>query len=151
MSLEQKLKEVLQLVAETGDRVIVLHNDAEPFVIMNVPSYRSLLRAAAERQNVSQLNEHELLDSINQQIAEWRENRGRVMRDYDLEQFVPATPSAPTTSPHPTPEKGPTEQPLSTLAAIHTNYPKQADEVKVINLPTIEPEHTSGYQLEPLS
>jgi len=79
----EKLQEVLKLARQTGDKVIVLDQENEPFVIMDLPNYRALLR---EETMVKGLSEEDLLDKINRQIAEWKASQPD-LSDYDLSQF----------------------------------------------------------------
>ena len=79
----EKLQEVLKLARQTGDKVIVLDQENESFVIMDLPNYRGLLRVETM---VKGLSEEELLDKINRQIAEWKASQPD-LSEYDLAQF----------------------------------------------------------------
>jgi PHD/YefM family antitoxin component YafN of YafNO toxin-antitoxin module len=87
MNLAQQLEEVLRLVKETGDRCVVISETHDPFVVMNLDQYRRLLKAAADRERLTTLSQDELLEKINQDIAEWREARRDDLGEYDLSQF----------------------------------------------------------------
>ncbi len=68
---------------QTGDRVIILDKENDPFVIMDLNNYRSLLR---EEVKVANISEEELLDKINRQISAWKSSQPD-LSDYDLAQF----------------------------------------------------------------
>lgn len=87
MNLARQIEEVLKLVAETGDRCIVIAENHDPFVIMALPQYRELLKTAADKENIASMTETELLDKINQDIAEWRESKRDDLSEYDISQF----------------------------------------------------------------
>ncbi len=78
-----KLQEILDLARETGDRLIVMDQVGEPYVIMNLANYRELLR---EESHIAKLSEQELLDKINRLVSSWKANRPD-LADYDLAQF----------------------------------------------------------------
>ncbi|MFH0874247.1 MAG: hypothetical protein V1846_05420 [Candidatus Komeilibacteria bacterium] len=78
-----KLQEILDLARETGDRLIVVDQVGEPYVVMNLASYRQLLR---EESHVAKLTEGELLEKINRLVASWKANQPD-LADYDLAQF----------------------------------------------------------------
>lgn len=79
----QKLQEILDLARETGDRLIVVDQVGEPYVIMNLASYKQLLR---EESHVAKLTEEELLEKINRLVTSWKSNQPD-LADYDLAQF----------------------------------------------------------------
>src|SRR3989344_965672 len=83
----KQFEEVMKLIRETGDRCVILLDGHEPYIVMDIDSYRGLLEAAAAKQSLSHLTEEELLTRINQEIGEWRENKSRELMDYDLAQF----------------------------------------------------------------
>ncbi|MBI4090602.1 MAG: hypothetical protein HY422_01110 [Candidatus Komeilibacteria bacterium] len=87
MNLAGQIEEVLKLAAETGDRCIVMSEHRDPFVIMGLPQYRELLKTAAGKEHIASMTESELLDKINQDIAEWRESRQEELSEYDIAQF----------------------------------------------------------------
>lgn len=78
-----KLQEILDLARETGDRLIIMDQVGEPFVIMNLAKYRELLR---EESHIAKLSEQELLEKINRLVSSWKANRPD-LADYDLAQF----------------------------------------------------------------
>ncbi len=79
----KKFEEILNLARETGDRLIVMDGDNEPFVVMNLANYRSILH---EETKVSHLTEAELLEKVNRLIAAWKVGQPD-LADYDLAQF----------------------------------------------------------------
>lgn len=83
MASMEKLQEVLKLVRQTGDKVIVLDNENEPYVVMDLEGYKSLLR---EEANMANISEEELLDKINRLISAWKASQPD-LSDYDLSQF----------------------------------------------------------------
>ena len=78
-----KLQEILDLARETGDRLIVVDQVGEPYVVMNLASYRQLLR---EESKVAKLTEEELLEKINRLVSSWKSSQPD-LADYDLAQF----------------------------------------------------------------
>lgn len=78
------MDKVLALAARTGDKVIVLSETNEPFVVMTVKEYESLLHGATD---INKLTEDELLDKINRDIAVWKASQEETASDYDLDQF----------------------------------------------------------------
>lgn len=83
MSDYKKLDQVLDLVAKTGDRVIVVSEKHDPYVIMSTNEYESLLHNSSELNN---LTEEQLLDKINRDISVWRSSQ-EDLSEYSLDQF----------------------------------------------------------------
>ncbi len=79
----KKLQEILNLVKETGDKLIVMDPEGDPYIVMNLANYRSLLR---EESKVTHLTEEELLEKINHLVASWKSGQPD-LADYDLAQF----------------------------------------------------------------
>lgn len=79
----KKLQEILNLVKETGDKLIVMDPEGDPYIVMNLANYRSLLR---EESKVMHLTEEELLEKINHLVAFWKSGQPD-LADYDLAQF----------------------------------------------------------------
>lgn len=79
----KNIEEILSLAKETGDRLIVIDQNQEPFVVMNLASYRSILR---EETHVVHLSERELLEKINRLVSAWKIAQPN-LADYDLAQF----------------------------------------------------------------
>ena len=65
---------ILQLVAQSGDRFIFKENEND-FVVMNLEEYEKLIRFKEQNKDLLELSEEELVDKINQDIAEWRANQ----------------------------------------------------------------------------
>ena len=74
---------VLDLAAKTGDKVIVVSDNHEPYVVMTVKEYEALLHNSS---TVGSLTEEQLLDKINRDIAVWKASQ-EDLGDYNLEQF----------------------------------------------------------------
>ncbi len=83
MSDYKKIDQVLDLVAKTGDRVIVVSDKHDPYVIMSTSEYESLLHSSSELNN---LTEEQLLDKINRDISVWRSSQ-EDLSEYNLDQF----------------------------------------------------------------
>ncbi len=83
MSDYKKLDQVLDLVSRTGDRVIVVSEKHDPYVIMSTYEYESLLHSSSE---INDLTEEQLLDKINRDISVWRSSQEDVS-EYSLDQF----------------------------------------------------------------
>lgn len=79
----KQIERVLDLAAKTGDKVIVVSDYHEPYVLMTVKEYESLLH---EPSSVKGLSEDELLNKINRDIAVWKASQDD-LNDYDLENF----------------------------------------------------------------
>jgi len=68
--LLEKWKKILSLVQKTGDKVIVFDERGEnPVVIMPLDQYDELIDGSAPSRG---LTEDEMLDRINQDIAQWQ-------------------------------------------------------------------------------
>ena len=138
MTLAHQLEEVMKLVAETGDRCIVLRENHDPMVVMDVVSYRRLLTAAAGKEKLATMTEEELLSKINQDIAEWRELRQDESAEYDLTQF----------------RVDEEDEPEERIPEPRTTYsrptPAIQHESDVENLPIVDEDEDSEYQLEPI-
>ena len=77
------MDKVLDLAAKTGDKVIVLSDHHDPYVIMTVKEYEALLHGPS---SVKGLSEDELLSKINRDIAVWKATQDD-LGDYSLEDF----------------------------------------------------------------
>lgn len=77
------MDKVLDLAAKTGDKVIVISDNHEPYVVMSVKEYEALLHGPS---SVKNLSEDELLDKINRDIAIWKASQDD-LGDYSLDQF----------------------------------------------------------------
>lgn len=88
----KNLEAVLNLVASTGDRVIIVSESHEPFMIMSLFDYQALLSKIEPKK---QPNTAPNLDKINQDIALARteSNDLSLPADYSLDQFKVDTPA----------------------------------------------------------
>lgn len=77
------MDKVLDLAAKTGDKVIVLSDHHDPYVIMTVKEYEALLHGPS---SVKDLSEDELLSKINRDIAVWKASKDD-LDDYSLDDF----------------------------------------------------------------
>lgn len=77
------MDKVLELAAKTGDKVIVLSENHDPYVVMSVKEYEALLHGSS---SVKDLSEDELLDKINRDIAVWKASQDN-LADYSLDDF----------------------------------------------------------------
>ncbi len=134
MAFANQIEEVLKLIAETGDRCIVISEGHEPYVIMDIEQYRTLLKSAAGREKVANLTEAELLDKINQDIAEWRESRTEDLAEYELSQF----------------RVDQSQQASRMTKPASQNLRPQPKDRPVPNLPYVDDSHQGEYRLEPL-
>lgn len=65
----KQIDKVLDLVAKTGDKVIVVSATQDPYVIMTFQDYDRMVLANS---GVNHLTEEELLNKINRDIAVWK-------------------------------------------------------------------------------
>ncbi|MFA6307838.1 MAG: hypothetical protein WCS88_00560 [Patescibacteria group bacterium] len=79
----KQLDKVLELAAKTGDKVIVLSEHHDPYVVMSIKEYEALLHGPS---SVKNLSEDELLSKINRDIAVWKASQDD-LGDYSLEDF----------------------------------------------------------------
>ena len=79
----KQMDKVLDLAAKTGDKVIVLSDHHDPYVLMTVKEYEALLHGPS---SVKGLSEDELLSKINRDIAVWKASQDD-LEDYSLEDF----------------------------------------------------------------
>lgn len=79
----KQFDKVLDLAAKTGDKVIVMSDNHEPYVVMTVNDYEGLMN---DYSSVKDLTEEELLDKINRDIAVWKASQ-EDLDDYELSQF----------------------------------------------------------------
>lgn len=79
----KQMDKVLDLAAKTGDKVIVMSDNHDPYVLMTVKEYESLLHGSS---SVKDLSEDELLDKINRDIAIWKASQND-LGEYNLDQF----------------------------------------------------------------
>ncbi|MBT6691267.1 hypothetical protein HOB10_02970 [Candidatus Parcubacteria bacterium] len=83
MANYKQMDKVLELAAKTGDKVIVLSENHDPYVVMPVKEYEVLLQGSS---TVDGLTEEQLLDKINRDIAVWKSSQDD-LEDYNLDQF----------------------------------------------------------------
>lgn len=78
--MENWLKQIIQLIEVTGDRVIVTEPDGKNmFVMLTLAEYQKMrgLSGAIQRQTgLNSLTEEQLLNRINREIADWKTNQG---------------------------------------------------------------------------
>lgn len=79
----KQMERVLDLAAKTGDKVIVLSDHHDPYVLMTIKEYEALLHGPS---SVKNLSEDELLSKINRDIAIWKASQ-ESLSDYSLEDF----------------------------------------------------------------
>ncbi len=134
MAFAAQIEEVLKLIAETGDRCIVVSEGHEPFVLMDLGQYRTLLKSAAGKEKLANLTETELLEKINQDIADWRESRTEDLAEYELSQF----------------QVNPQESALKArMQQVDRAATKRAMARPGMNLPVVDDHHMEEYRLEP--
>ena len=81
---------ILDLISKTGDKVIVVSEKHNPYVLMSMKEYSSILRGSS---TVNELSEEELLSKINRDIAIWKasqddeEKAGEEVKEYNLDDF----------------------------------------------------------------
>ncbi|MFA6253515.1 MAG: hypothetical protein WCV69_04630 [Patescibacteria group bacterium] len=80
----KNLEKVLELTAKTGDKIIVISETHEPFVILALKEYQALM---THNTNLQELTEQELLEKINRDIAVWKASQDDLSTDYNLDQF----------------------------------------------------------------
>ncbi|PLX26365.1 hypothetical protein C0580_00220 [Candidatus Parcubacteria bacterium] len=83
MANYKQMDRVLDLAAKTGDKVIVMSDNHDPYVVMTVKEYEALLHNSS---TVGNLTEEQLLDKINRDIALWKASQ-EDLGDYSLDQF----------------------------------------------------------------
>jgi hypothetical protein len=123
----KKIDQVLDLAHRTGDKIIIVSEHHDPYVIMSVREYEGLLHGLSA---INELSEEQLLDKINRDIAVWKASQENgdeaVVPDYDLDNFRVDN------------QKPPETEDLSTMA------PDKAD----VNDATVEEE--DKYYIEPV-
>lgn len=74
--MESGLKRILNLIAKTGDRLIISDADfVNPYVIMPLEDYENLVAIEDledENFNIGEMTESEILEKINNDIAIWK-------------------------------------------------------------------------------
>ncbi|PIR07038.1 MAG: hypothetical protein COV55_01260 [Candidatus Komeilibacteria bacterium CG11_big_fil_rev_8_21_14_0_20_36_20] len=79
----KKLDQVFDLVSKTNDKVIVVSENHDPYVLMGLKEYEALLKGFAP---INDLTEEQLLEKINRDIAIWKSSQND-LEGYDLEDF----------------------------------------------------------------
>lgn len=125
----QKLDKVLALVAKTGDKIVVVSENHEPYVVMSLGDYEKLLTSSHA---LHDLTETELMNKINRDIAIWKAaqaEENQLSNDYSLEQFK-----------------------LDTLSQNQTeNNPETQDSSEKIDVDKSTEEEEEKYYLEPVN
>lgn len=90
-----RLQKLIQLIRQTGDRIVVFDNSApdDSYVIMAASDYEKMV---AEARGVKGLTEDELIDKINQDITVWKTERSGTpgFSDFPKENAKPKASSA---------------------------------------------------------
>ncbi len=81
--------QVLDLISKTGEKVIVISEKHNPYILMSIKEYSSILQGSS---TVNELSEEELLNKINRDIAIWKASqdegdKSEGSKEYDLEDF----------------------------------------------------------------
>ncbi|PWB38432.1 MAG: hypothetical protein C3F02_03700 [Parcubacteria group bacterium] len=86
MANYKKIDEVLDLAHRTGDKVIVVSEFHDPYMIMSVKEYEALLHRSSP---IKDMTEDQLLEKINRDIAVWKasQDEGTDLTGYDLDKF----------------------------------------------------------------
>jgi hypothetical protein len=119
------LDRLINLVKKTGDRLVVHDSITEQdVVLMDIDSYEDLLFSAETDRG--QMNEAELLDQINRDIAIWRAKRSVDDESYDdvdeADDFFTSTP--PVVSPvEEESSSSPSAEPHESLSEVGENEP----------------------------
>lgn len=89
--MDNQLDRIIQIVKRTGDKVVVIKDDAE-FVISSLDDYARLIEGP---EAVGELTESQLLDKINRDIATWRASQNELNQEQNQPDFFdqPETPS----------------------------------------------------------
>ena len=83
MAKYKQIEKVFDLALKTGDKVIVLSDSHDPYVLMGLKDYEALLYGTS---SVQDLSENELLDKINRDIAVWKASQAN-LDSYSLDDF----------------------------------------------------------------
>ena len=83
MAKYKQIEKVFDLALKTGDKVIVLSDSHDPYVLMGLKDYEALLYGSS---SVQDLSENELLDKINRDIAVWKASQDN-LDSYSLDDF----------------------------------------------------------------
>ena len=102
MANYKQMDKVLDLAAKTGDKVIVMSEHHDPYVVMTINEYEALLHSSS---TVDGLTEEQLLNKINRDIAVWKASQDD-LGDYNLDQFKVDSLKKPEASKKATDNKG---------------------------------------------
>ncbi|MDD5749227.1 MAG: hypothetical protein PHO91_00370 [Patescibacteria group bacterium] len=83
MAKYKQIEKVLDLALKTGDKVIVLSDSHDPYVLMGIKDYEALIFGST---SLKDLSENELLDKINRDIAVWKASQDS-LDAYNLDDF----------------------------------------------------------------
>jgi hypothetical protein len=84
--LSQNLEKILSLVQKTGDKMVIVPEFSDPFVIMPVDQYESL---AVSKVDYSALTEEEILNRVNREISLWKQAQREIGLGTDMDFFSP--------------------------------------------------------------
>lgn len=91
MANYKAIEQVLDLAHRTGDKIIVVSEHHDPYVLMSVKEYEALLHGSS---SVNELTEEQLLEKINRDIAVWKASQDddSTLEGYNLEDFKVSEP-----------------------------------------------------------
>lgn len=80
--MANSMEKIISLVKRTGDRCVVVDVEGNPlYVVLSFAEYEKLISGS---ENLAALNEDEMLDKINRDVASWRSNQQeQQLRDWD--------------------------------------------------------------------
>jgi hypothetical protein len=67
-------EKIFELISRTGDKFIIDFN-GNNFVVMDLAAYEKILHEPKDASFVQELSEEDLIEKINTDIAEWRQNQ----------------------------------------------------------------------------
>lgn len=79
-------EKIIDLAKRTGDKVIVVPEFSEPFVIMPVEQYEEL---ATKKVNYESMTEEEILNRVNREISLWKQAQREIGLSTDMNFFSP--------------------------------------------------------------
>ena len=76
------MEKIISLVKRMGDRCVVVDTEGNPlYVVLSFSEYEKLISGS---ENLAALNEDEMLDKINRDVASWRASQQeQQLRDWD--------------------------------------------------------------------
>jgi len=80
--MANSMEKIISLVKRMGDRCVVVDIEGNPlYVVLSFGEYEKLISGSA---NLAALNEDEMLDKINRDVASWRASQQeQQLRDWD--------------------------------------------------------------------